>query len=30
MRGAYRFFGGKSEVKDHLENTGVDGRLIFK
>jgi len=28
--GAYRVLVGKSEGKDHLENPGVDGSMIFR
>jgi hypothetical protein len=28
--GAYRDLVGKSEGKSHLENPGIDGRLILK
>ena len=29
-RGAYRVLVGRSEGKDHLEDPGVDGRIILK
>ena len=29
-RGAYRVILGKHERADHLEDTGVDGRIILK
>jgi hypothetical protein len=29
-RGVYRILVGKPEVKDHLGNPGVDGRLILR
>ena len=29
-RGVYRVLMGKSEVKNHLEDTGVEGRIILK
>jgi len=29
-RGAYRFLVGRSEGKAHLEDRGVDGRIILK
>jgi hypothetical protein len=27
---AYRFFAGKSKERDHLEETGVVGKMILK
>jgi hypothetical protein len=30
MRCAYRVLVGKHEEEDHLEDLGVDGRIIFK
>jgi hypothetical protein len=29
-RGAYRILVGKPEGRNHLEDTGVDGRIILK
>jgi hypothetical protein len=29
-RGAYRAFVGKPEGKNHLEDLGIDGRIILK
>jgi hypothetical protein len=29
-RGIYRVLVGKPEGKSHLENTGIDGRIIFR
>jgi hypothetical protein len=29
-RGAYRVLVGKPEGRNHLEDTGVDGRIILK
>jgi hypothetical protein len=29
-RGAYRVWAGRSDGKSHLENLGVDGRIILK
>jgi hypothetical protein len=29
-RGAYRILVGKSEGRNHLENPGIDGRIILK
>jgi hypothetical protein len=29
-RGVYRFWVGKPEGKNHLEDTGVDGRIILR
>jgi hypothetical protein len=29
MRGVYRFLVGKPEGKNHLEDPGVDGRIIL-
>ena len=29
-RGVYRVLVGKSEGKNHLEDTGVDGRIILR
>jgi hypothetical protein len=30
IRNAYRVLVGKPEVKKHLEETGIDGRMILK
>jgi len=29
-RGVYRFLVGKSEGKNHLEDPGIDGRIILR
>jgi hypothetical protein len=29
-RGAYRVLVGRSEIRNHLEDLGIDGRIILK
>jgi hypothetical protein len=29
-RGAYRVLAGRPEIRNHLENLGIDGRIILK